>query len=87
MRGKKRRNYISRQACFVNRFTLQGFKPLKSEAIHETGLSGYVVASSFPSHNIYSALLQRIEQRLKVKICMITFYCPGDFPASLDLSC
>ena len=22
---KKRRNYISRQACFVNRFTLQGF--------------------------------------------------------------
>ena len=23
---KKRRNYISRQACFVNRFTLQGFK-------------------------------------------------------------
>ena len=28
-------------------------KPLKSEAIHETGLSGYVVASFFPSHNIY----------------------------------
>ena len=26
MRGKKGRNYISRQACFVNRFTLQGFK-------------------------------------------------------------
>ena len=26
---KKGRNYISRQACFVNRFTLQGFK--KSE--------------------------------------------------------
>ena len=25
MRGKKGRNYISRQACFVNRFTLQGF--------------------------------------------------------------
>ena len=25
MRGKKRCNYISRQACFVNRFTLQGF--------------------------------------------------------------
>ena len=23
-------------------------KPLKSEAIHETGLSGYVVASFFP---------------------------------------
>ena len=22
---KKGRNYISRQACFVNRFTLQGF--------------------------------------------------------------
>ena len=22
---KKRRNYISQQACFVNRFTLQGF--------------------------------------------------------------
>ena len=45
---KKRRNFISRQACLVNRFTLQGFKPLKSEAIHETGLSGYVVASFFP---------------------------------------
>ena len=29
----------------MNRFTLQGFK---SEAIHETGLSGYVVASFFP---------------------------------------
>ena len=25
MRGKKGRNYISRQACFMNRFTLQGF--------------------------------------------------------------
>ena len=25
MRGKKGRNYISRQACFVKRFTLQGF--------------------------------------------------------------
>ena len=25
MRGKKGRNSISRQACFVNRFTLQGF--------------------------------------------------------------
>ena len=24
--GKKGRNYVSRQACFVNRFTLQGFK-------------------------------------------------------------
>ena len=32
----------------------------KSEAIHKTGLSGNVVASLFPSHNIYSALLQRI---------------------------
>ena len=29
------------------------FKPLKSEAIHETGLSGNVVASLFSSHNIY----------------------------------
>ena len=28
MRGKKGRNYISRQACFVNRFTLQGFNCL-----------------------------------------------------------
>ena len=36
-------------------------KPLKNEAIHETGLWGNVVASLFPSHNIYSALLQRIE--------------------------
>ena len=44
---KKGRNYISRQACFVNRFTLQGIKPLKSEAIHETGLSGHVVTSLF----------------------------------------
>ena len=35
------------------RFTLQGFKPLKSEAIHETGLSGNVVTSLFSSHNIY----------------------------------
>ena len=26
----------------------RGFKPLKSEAIHETGLSGNVVASFFP---------------------------------------
>ena len=51
MRGKKGRNYISRQACFVNRF----------EAIHKTGLSGNEVASLFPSHNIYSALLQHIE--------------------------
>ena len=25
---KKRRNYISRQACFVNRFTLQGFNEI-----------------------------------------------------------
>ena len=25
---KKGRNYISRQACFVNRFTLQGFNVL-----------------------------------------------------------
>ena len=38
MRRKKGRNYISRQACFVNR---------------ETGLLGNVVASLFPSHNIY----------------------------------
>ena len=50
MRGKKGRNYISRQACFVNRFTL---KPLKREAIHETGLSGNLVASFFPSHSTY----------------------------------
>ena len=28
-------------------------KPLKSEAIHETGLSGNVVTSFFSSHNIY----------------------------------
>ena len=26
--GKKGRNYVSRQACFVNRFTLQGFNVL-----------------------------------------------------------
>ena len=46
MRGKKGRNCISQQACF---------------AIHETGLSWNVVASLFPSHNIYSVLLQSIE--------------------------
>ena len=80
MRGKKRRNYISRQACFVIRFTLQGFKikgikPLKSEAIHEAGLSGYVVASFFSSHNIYSALLQRIEHSSTRKsTCRLPIY-------------
>ena len=35
LRGKKDATTFSRQACFVNRFTSQGFKPLKSEAIHE----------------------------------------------------
>ena len=38
LRGKKDATIFSRQACFVNRFTLQGL--MKSEAIHETGLSG-----------------------------------------------
>ena len=37
--------YIYRKS--VSRFS-RGTKPLKSEAIHETGLSGYVVASFFP---------------------------------------
>ena len=56
MRGKKRRNYISRQACFVNRFTLQGF-------------------NFFPSHNIYSALLQRIEHSSTRKsTCRLPIY-------------
>ena len=33
----------------------------REKGTHETGLSGNVVASLFPSHNIYSALLQHIE--------------------------
>ena len=45
---KKDATTFSRQACFVNRFTLQGFKPLKSEAIHETGLSGKCSCVLFP---------------------------------------
>ena len=45
---KKDATTFSRQACFVNRFTLQGFKPLKSEAIHETGLSGKRSCVLFP---------------------------------------
>ena len=40
-RRKKDATTFSQQACFVNRFTLHSLiKPLKSEAIHETGLSG-----------------------------------------------
>ena len=39
MRGKKDATTYSRQACFVNRFTLQGFKRECRE---------YVVASFFP---------------------------------------
>ena len=39
MRGKKDAATYSRQACFVNRFTLQGFKRECRE---------YVVASFFP---------------------------------------
>ena len=42
---KKDATTFSRQACFVNRFTLQGFK---SEAIHETGLSGKCSCVLFP---------------------------------------
>ena len=38
---------------FVFLYIIYIYKPLKSEAIHETGLSGNVVASLFPSHNIY----------------------------------
>ena len=52
MRGKKDATTFSRQACFVNRVTLQGFK-LKSEAIHETGLSGKCSCVLFSSHNTY----------------------------------
>ena len=65
LRGKKDATTFSRQSCFVNRFTLQGFnKRVKSEAIHETGLSGKYSYVLFSSLNIYSALLQRIENRL-----------------------
>ena len=44
--------YINIYICIyiVYIYTL---KPLKSEAIHETGLSGNVVTSLFSSHNIY----------------------------------
>ena len=46
-----------------------------SEAIHETGLSGNVVASLFPSHNIYSALLQRIEHcSMRKSTCRLPIY-------------
>ena len=38
LRGKKDTTTFSRQACFVNRFTLQGFKPGQEN----------VVASLFP---------------------------------------
>ena len=38
--------------CFLI-YNIYIYKPLKSEVIHETGLSGNVVASLFPSHNIY----------------------------------
>ena len=80
MRGNKRRNYVSQQACFVNRFTLQGFnnihviKPLKSEAIHETGLSGYVVASFFPSHNIYTHTLETTERLPTIFPCPLLLH-------------
>ena len=58
MRGKKGSNFISRQACFVNRF----------KAIHETGLSGNVVASLFPSHNIYIYIC------IYLGVCVLTNY-------------
>ena len=51
------------------------FKPLKSEAIHETGLSGNVVTSLFSSHNIYPALLQRIEHcSTRKSTCRLPLY-------------
>ena len=50
-------------------------KPLKSEAIHETGLSGNVVTSLFSSHNIYPALLQRIEHcSTRKSTCRLPIY-------------
>ena len=48
---------------------------MKSEAIHETGLSGNVVTSLFSSHNIYPALLQRIEHcSMRKSTCRLPNY-------------
>ena len=69
---------------YLNNLKINNFnfiKPLKSEAIHETGLSGNVVTSLFSSHNIYPALLQRIEHcstrkstcRLPMYVCMYVY--------------
>ena len=68
MRGKKRRNYISRQACFL----------------FETGLSGYVVASFFPliifillCFNVLSTVPRenRLADFLYIYICMEIHTC------------
>ena len=64
--------FIERIALYIYIYI---FKPLKSEAIHETGLSGNVVASLFPSHNIYSALLQGIEHcSTRKSTCRLPIY-------------
>ena len=72
MRGKKGRNYISRQACFeslhssgvfkVERFTKQACREMQLRPL-------------FPSHNIYSALLQRIEHcSTRKSTCRLPIY-------------
>ena len=79
---KKRHNYISRQACFMNRFTLQGFNVNRL-----VGICSCVV---FSSHNIYSALLQRIEHcstrkstcRLPIYISIYIYIYKGYFMAA-----
>ena len=69
--GKKGRNYISRQACFVSRFTLPGFEWSNSR----NRLVGKCSCVLFSSHNIYSALLQRIEHCFTRKsTCRLPIY-------------
>ena len=66
---KKGRNYISWQACFVNRFTLQGFNGFINRLV---GKCSYIL---FSSHNIYSALLQRIEHcSTRKSTCRLPIY-------------
>ena len=76
---KKDATTFSRQACFVNRFTLQGFK---SEAIHETGLSGKRSCVLFPVKifiplyfNVLSTVPRenRLADSLYICVCMYVY--------------
>ena len=51
--------YIFKYILYIYILYIYIFKPLKSEAIHETGLSGYVVASFFP-HIIFTYIYMYI---------------------------